>query len=396
MIGIAGVIVFLFVAFLFSKNRKRIPWKTVLFSMILQFLFAFFMLKTAIGVKIFSIVNKLFVKLISYSNYGSRFLFGKLVDSTDIGAIVAFQVLPIIIFISALMGVLSYFGIIQLIVKGFAKVFYRTLKITGVEAFVSSLLIFMGIEAITGIKKYIERMSESEIFTIMTTFMATIAGSVMATYVSFGAKAGHLFTASIMSAPSAIAISKIMVPETEEYRDDPISKIEFGRGEKNFISAMAQGASDGLNLSLQIAGMLIAFVSMIYLLNDLFGLTGITLEKLLSYIFYPFALLSGVPSGEALEAGRLLGIKVLFNEFISYLELSKHISNHTLSQRTIDILSYSLCGFANFGSMAILIGGISAIAPKKREVVSKLGFYSIAGGMLATLITSAIASLFIK
>jgi len=391
--GILGILIFLLAAYLLSNNRKKIPYKTVIYGLITQFLIAFFMLKTPVGVEIFKAVNHFFVKVLSYSDQGSKFLFGSLVDSQEIGAIMAFQVLPLIIFVSALMGILVYLGVIQWVVKLFARIFYKTLKITGVEAFISSLLIFMGIESITGVKEYIRNMNESRIFTIMTTFMSTIAGSVMAAYISFGAKAGHLLTASLMSAPAAILLSKIMVPDTETGETDPLEKIQMEKKEKNIIEAAANGTSEGLNLALQIGAMLIAFISIIYLLNDVVGISGMTLEKLLGYLLSPIAVLIGIPPSESVEVGKLLGIKTIFTEFLSYLQLKTHIVNQTLSPRTIAITTYALCGFTHFGSIAILIGGIGTLVPSKKPVVSRFALKSLVAGFLATMMTAAIAGL---
>jgi CNT family concentrative nucleoside transporter len=391
--GILGIVIFLLVAYLLSNNRKKIPYKTVIYGLITQFLIALFMLKTPVGVEIFKAVNHFFVKVLSYSDQGSRFLFGSLVDSQEIGAIMAFQVLPLIIFVSALMGILVYLGAIQFIVKLFARVFYKALKITGVEAFISSLLIFMGIESITGVKEYIRNMNESRIFTIMTTFMSTIAGSVMAAYITFGAKAGHLLTASLMSAPAAILISKIMIPDTETEESDPLESIEIQKKEKNIIEAAANGTSEGLNLALQIGAMLIAFISIIYLLNDVVGISGMTLEKLLGYLLSPIAFLIGIPPAESVEVGKLLGIKTIFTEFLSYLQLKTHIVSQSLSPRTIAITTYALCGFTHFGSIAILIGGIGTLVPTKKTVVSRLALKSLIAGFLATMMTAAVAGL---
>ena len=391
--GILGILIFLLAAYMLSNNRKKIPYKTVIYGLITQFLIAFFMLKTPVGVEIFKAVNHFFVKVLSYSDQGSKFLFGSLVDSQEIGAIMAFQVLPLIIFVSALMGILVYLGVIQWVVKLFARIFYKTLKITGVEAFISSLLIFMGIESITGVKEYIRNMNESRIFTIMTTFMSTIAGSVMAAYISFGAKAGHLLTASLMSAPAAILLSKIMVPDTETGETDPLEKIQMEKKEKNIIEAAANGTSEGLNLALQIGAMLIAFISIIYLLNDVVGISGMTLEKLLGYLLSPIAVLIGIPPSESVEVGKLLGIKTIFTEFLSYLQLKTHIVNQTLSPRTIAITTYALCGFTHFGSIAILIGGIGTLVPSKKPVVSRFALKSLVAGFLATMMTAAIAGL---
>ncbi|MCK4766464.1 MAG: NupC/NupG family nucleoside CNT transporter [Candidatus Aminicenantes bacterium] len=394
-VGIIGIIFFLMIAYLLSNNRKKIPYKTVITGLALQFIIAALMLKTPVGIVIFKAVNQFFVKLLSYSDQGAKLLFGSLVDSPDIGAGLAFQALPVIIFVSALMGILVYLGVIQVIVKLFARVFYKTLKITGIEAFVSSLLIFMGIETVTGVKEYIGKMNDSRLFTIMVTFMSTIAGSVMAAYINFGAEAGHLLTASLMSAPAAILLSKIIFPDTEEGDSDPLETIQLEKKEKTIIEAAANGTSQGLNLVLQIGAMLLAFISIIYLLNDVVGITGITLEKLMGYVLAPFAFLVGVPVGEAVEVGQLLGIKTIFTEFLAYLKLQPHIVEQTLSPRTIAITTYALCGFTHFGSVAILIGGIGTLVPAKKSVVSRLAIKALAAGFLATMMTAAFAGLLI-
>jgi CNT family concentrative nucleoside transporter len=393
--GILGIIIFLAIAYLLSNNKKKIPYKTVIFGLITQFAIAVFMLKTSIGVVIFKAVNKFFVTLLGYSDKGAGFLFGSLVDSREIGATLAFQVLPVIVFVSALMGILVYLGVIQFVVKLFARFFYKVLKITGAEAFISSLLIFMGIETITGVKEYIKNMNESRLFTIMTTFMATIAGSVMLAYMSFGAEAGHLLTASLMSAPAAILISKMMIPDTDADESDPLDKIRMEKSEKNIIEAAANGTSQGLNLSLQIGAMLIAFISIIYLLNDVVGISGITLERLVGYILSPLAVLIGIPQMESIDVGQMLGIKTIFTEFLAYLQLKTHIAEMTLSPRTIAITTYALCGFTHFGSIAILIGGIGTLVPGQKSVVSGLAIKALIGGFLATMMTAAIASLLI-
>ncbi len=359
------------------------------------------MLKTPVGVIVFKWVNTVFVKVLNYSNHGSELLFGSLVKSQDIGATLAFQALPVIIFISALMAIFVYFGVIQFIIKIMAKIFYKVLRITGVEAFVSSLLIFLGIETITGVKEYIKNMNDSRIFTVMVTFMSTIAGSVMAAYVNFGAEAGHLLTASLMSAPAAILISKIMIPDNDTSEVNPLDTLTIQRKERNVIEAVANGTSDGLNLVLQIGAMLIAFVSIIYLINGGFGfvfskvlgINGFTLQKLFGYVLSPFAILLGIPGNEALQVGELLGIKTIFTEFLSYLQLKTHIIQETLSPRTIAITTYALCGFTHFGSVAILIGGIGTLVPVKKSVVSRLAIKALIAGFLATMMTAAFASI---
>lgn len=400
-IGILAIAIFVSIAYLLSTNRKKIPYKTVGYALLTQLVIALFMLKTPVGVVIFKWVNTIFVKVLNYSNHGAELLFGSLVNSQEIGATLAFQALPVIIFISALMAILVYFGVIQFIIKILARIFYKVLRITGVEAFVSSLLIFMGIETITGVKEYIKNMNDSRIFTVMVTFMATIAGSVMAAYVNFGAEAGHLLTASLMSAPAAILMSKIMMPDTDTSEVNPLDTLTIRRKERNVIEAVANGTSDGLSLVLQIAAMLIAFVSIIYLINGIFsfafgsvlGIKGFSLQKLFGYILSPFALLLGIPAGESVQVGELLGIKTIFTEFLSYLQLKTHIVQETLSPRTIAITTYALCGFTHFGSVAILIGGIGTLVPEKKSVVSRLAIRALIAGFLATMMTAAFASI---
>lgn len=395
--GIIGIAVFLLVAFLLSGNRKKIPVKTVIYGLLAQLIIAVFMLKTSIGLVIFDWVNRVFVRVLGYSDRGSELLFGKLVSLEEIGATLAFRALPVIIFVSAVMGLLVYLGIVQFVIKILARIFYKILKITGVEAFIASLLIFMGIEAITGVKDYIKNMNESRIFTIMVTFMSTIAGSVMAAYMSFGAQAGHLLTASLMSAPAAILISKIMIPDPDTTETDPLNSIRIDRRGSNPIEAIANGTSDGLNLVLQIGAMLIAFMAIIHLMNGIVGkVTGISLEKLFGYALSPVAVLIGIPPAEYVQVGELLGIKTLFTEFISFLQLKTHIISHTLSERTIAITTYALCGFTHFGSVAILIGGIGTLVPEKKPVVSRLAIKALVGGFLTTVMTAAIAGILIN
>jgi CNT family concentrative nucleoside transporter len=395
-IGLLGVLVYLLLAFLISNNRRKIPYRTVAAALAAQVIFAAFMLKTEIGVVIFNLVNRIFVKLLSYGDRGSELLFGSLVHSEDIGATLAFQALPVVIFVSALMGILVHYGIIQWIIRLLARVFYKSLRITGVEAFISSLLIFMGIEVMTGVKAFLRRMNDSRLFTIMVTFMSTIAGSVMVAYMSFGAQAGHLLTASLMSAPAAIAISKIMIPDVETGEIDPLDTVTIEKRSRNVIEAVANGASDGLGLALQIGAMLIAFMAIIYLFNDVVGgITGVSLETILGYALSPVAVLMGIPPEESLEVGKLLGVKTIFTEFLSYLQLKTHILSQTLSERTIAITTYALCGFTHFGSIAILIGGIGSLVPEKKSVVSRLALKGLAAGFLATMMTASIAGLFL-
>ncbi len=396
IVVLVGILTYILIAYGLSLNRKRVPWKTVGISLLLQFLTALFMLKTPLGYRLFKVLNDIFLAFLSYSDKGAEFLFGKLVKDTQIGAIVAFKVLPVIIFVSSFMAILSHLRVIEYTIKILAHIFYRTLGVSGAEAFATSLFIFMGIETVTGLKDYIEEMTDSEIFTLMTAFLATIAGSVMATYVSFGASAGHLMAASLMSAPAAVAMAKIMVPETQIPKtSDSLRGVHYKRQSGNIIDAAARGASDGLNLALQIAAMLIAFVALIYMVDSWFSPLGLSLEKILGWIFSPFAFLMGIPWNEARQVGTLLGIKTVFNEFLAYLKLHSHIVNHTLSARSIAISSYALCGFANFGSIAIMIGGIGALAPSKRSTVTRLSIRALVAGTLASFMTASLAAILI-
>jgi len=393
LISLTGLFVFIGLSYLLSENRKKVSFKLIFWGIFLQFIFALFILKTKIGFISFVYIRIIVNSIIEFSDKGASFVFGNLVNDTNIGAIVAFRVLPIIIFVSSLSGILYYLGIIQLIVEFIAKIMQRTMKSSGAESFGAALLIFMGIESMTAIKIYIQKMTRSELFTIMTAFMATIASSVMVTYASFGADPGHLLTASIMSAPAAIIISKIMIPEIEV----PVTtgKVKFitEKTDKNIIDAAANGASVGLQLALQIGAMLIAFISLIWLLNSIFGLFNTSFEQLMGYLYAPFAFLLGIPWNESIIVGKLLGTKTVFNEFLAYLQLKELIKSGVLSQRTIIITTYALCGFANFGSMAILIGGIGGIAPDKKGIVAELGIKSIISGTIACFMTATIAGL---
>jgi CNT family concentrative nucleoside transporter len=393
LISLTGLFVFIGLSYLLSENRKKVSLKLIFWGIFLQFIFALFILKTKIGFILFDYIRIIVNSIIEFSDKGASFVFGNLVNDTNIGAIVAFRVLPIIIFVSSLSGILYYLGIIQLIVEFIAKIMQRTMKSSGAESFGAALLIFMGIESMTAIKIYIQKMTRSELFTIMTAFMATIASSVMVTYASFGADPGHLLTASIMSAPAAIIISKIMIPEIEV----PVTtgKVKFitEKTDKNIIDAAANGASVGLQLALQIGAMLIAFISLIWLLNSIFGLFNTSFEQLMGYLYAPFAFLLGIPWNESIIVGKLLGTKTVFNEFLAYLQLKELIKSGVLSQRTIIITTYALCGFANFGSMAILIGGIGGIAPDKKGIVAELGIKSIISGTIACFMTATIAGL---
>lgn len=395
LLSLAGIIVFIVLALLMSENRKLIKWRIIYWGVGLQVLFALIMLKTSVGSWIFNAVNILFYKLISFSDKGASFLFGQLVNDTNIGAVVAFKVLPIIIFVSCVVNILYFLGIMQFSVKIMAKVMHKTMKISGAESLVTALFIFMGIECITTVKAYIEKMTKSELFTLMSAFMATIASSVMATYVSFGVSPGHLFAASVMSAPAAVLISKVMIPESGTPETLGSVTFDYKSPENNVIEAAANGASDGLKLALQVGAMLIAFVGLIWMIDGILGLLGTSFEQIAGYIFSPFAFIMGVPLKDAHSVGQLLGTKTVFNEFLAYLKMKEMVEMNLLSARSIVISTYALCGFANFGSLAILLGGIGAIAPLRKSEAAKLGIKAIISGTLACFITACIAGIMI-
>lgn len=393
LLGFAGIPVFIGLCWLISENRKKIKWGTVLWGMGLQFVFALLILKTGAGLLIFDLARRAFDKVVGFSDKGAAFLFGNLVNDLNIGAIFAFKVLPIIIFVSSLMGILYYFGVIQFFVRLGARIMKRTMKLSGAESFGVSLFAFMGIEGATAIGHYISKMTRSELFAIMSAYMATIASSVMVTYSTFGAEPGHLLAASIMSVPAAVLIAKVMIPETEtpETTDDSGKRSE--KAEKNIVEAAANGASLGVNLAIQVGAMLIAFIGLVWMINWALGYAGLSFEGIMGYVFWPFAVLMGIPPSEAMAAGKILGTKTIFNEFIGYLQLKEVIAAGSMSPRSIVIMTYALCGFANFGSMAILIGGIGGIAPGKKSAASALGIKSLISGTLASFITACIAGI---
>ena len=396
ILGIFGILVFIGIALALSEYRKKVAWRLVGWGMGLQFVFAVLILKTGPGKHLFDLAKEFFDKLIEFSNAGAIFLFGTLVTDLNIGAVMAFHALPIIVFVSALAGIFYHLGIIQKFVSATAWIMQRSLKTSGAESLAAALFIFLGIESTTAIPVYIRKMTRSEIFTLMTAFMATIAGSVMGVYVAFGASAGHLLAASIMSAPAAITIAKIMIPETGEplTRGNVTFKPQIGSS--NLIDAAANGASEGMKLALNIGAMLIAFVGLITMLNFILNwIAGITFTQLLGYVFLPFAYLLGIPFADASNVSHLLGMKTVLNEFLAYQEMQTLITQGKLSPRAATISTYALCGFANFGSIAILIGGLGGIDPHRRGEVAALGIKALIAGTLAAFMTACLAGILI-
>ncbi len=393
IVSFVGILVFIALAWIISENRKKIGWVTVAWGLALQFVFALLILKTRAGLALFDLARIAFDKVVGFSDKGASFLFGSLVNDIHIGAIFAFKVLPIIIFVSSLMGILYYLGVIQFFVNLGAKIMKRSMRLSGAESFGAALFAFMGIEGATAIGAYIGPMTRSELFVLMSAYMATIASSVMVTYSTFGAEPGHLLAASIMSVPAAALIAKVMVPETESPQTLNVTAGGAPKTETNVVEAAANGASVGVNLAIQVGAVLIAFIGIVWMINYGLGLIGTSFEGIMSVIFWPFAVLMGIPPAEAGVAAKMLGTKTVFNEFIGYVQLKDVIAAGTMSPRSIVIMTYALCGFANFGSMAILIGGLGGIAPGRKAEVSSLGIRAIVSGTLASFITACIAGM---
>ena len=395
VLSILGIVILIGLAWLMSENRKRVNWRLVFWGLGLQLIFAVVILKTRVGFVLFDVARKAFDAVIGFSDKGAEFVFGKLVNDFNIGAIMAFKVLPMIIFVSSLSSILYYLGVIQFIVRVMAKIMQKTMKSSGAESLSAALQVFMGIEASTAIRTYLQNMTRSELFTVMVSFMGTIASSVMVAYASFGADPGHLLSASIMCAPAAIVMAKLMVPETEIPETLGNVPFKMERTDINIIDAAANGASIGMQFALQVAAMLIAFVSLVWLIESLFGFVHLSFDSIAGYLFSPLAFILGVPWNEALTVGKLLGTKTVFNEFIAYLQLKELIQAGALSPRSITIATYALCGFANFGSMAIMIGGMGSLAPNKKDTIAALGLKSILAGTFTNLITAAIAGILV-
>ncbi|MEM1250330.1 MAG: NupC/NupG family nucleoside CNT transporter [Acidobacteriota bacterium] len=398
MIGILGLLVMLAIAYALSIDRSAIAWRTVGAGLGLQFVFALLILKTRGGEYFFDKARVLATRFLDFNDAGAAFIFGE--NFTE--HYFAFKVLTTIIFFSSFITVLYHFGIVQLVVRAFAVVMMKLLGTSGAESLSASGNIFVGqTEAPLLIRPYISKMTQSELLAVMTGGMATVAGGVLAAYVGMGVSAGHLIAASVMSAPAALVMAKIMVPETEESMTAGKVTLDVELPYVNVIDAAAQGAGDGLKLALNVGAMLLAFLGLIALVNGailgplggLFGFEGLSLELLLGWLFAPLAFVMGVPWNEAVSVGSLLGIKTAANEFLGYIELQAMMEAGTLSERSQVIATYALCGFSNFSSIAIQIGGIGPIAPERKQDLARLGIRALIGGTLACFQTATIAGL---
>lgn len=390
---IIGIIFVFLVAFLISNNKKKINWKTVIIGFLIQFIFAFAALKWSVGKYILSRISLGVQSVIDYAKEGISFIFGSL--SND-GSIFAVNVLGVIIFISALVSVLYYLGVMQFVIKLIGGGLSKLLGTSKLETISSAANIFLGqTEAPLLIKPYVEKLTESELFTVMVGGLASVSGSILVGYSLLGIPIEYLVSASFMSAPAGLIISKIIIPEIREAKVN--EEIEMVKDDSsNIVDAASKGAIDGLGLVLNIAAILLAFVALIALINGIIGLIGglfvidnLSLQSILGYIFAPIATIIGVPMKESVIAGSLIGQKIILNEFVAFTSLSEIIS--TLSPKTIAVVTFSLCGFANISSIAILIGGIGGMAPSRKHDIARLGWKAVLGGTLANLLSATIA-----
>ena len=402
--GLLGVIVILGLAFLLSNNRSLIKPRIVCWGLGLQFFFAIIILKIPfIKSKLFFIDN-IVKTLISFSDQGSNFLFESFIPGVGYHAAMvnfAFRALPVIIFFSSLISVTYHFGIIQFLVTWVSKIMEKSMKTSGPETLSVSANIFVGqTEAPILIRPYINKMTNSELMAVMTGGFATVAGSVLALYVLWLSNiegiAGHLLTASIMSAPAALVIAKIIYPETEDINATHNLNFSIEGKAENAMDALGRGATDGLKLAANVGAMLIAFISIISMINySLTYLFNINMQEIMGFIFSPLAWTMGIPWKEANTVGILLGEKIVLTELIAYSNLSELINNNSISERTAIIASYALCGFANFGSIGIQLGGVGGMAPERRKDLSKLALKAMLGGALASWLTATIAGILI-
>lgn len=414
LISLLGWPAMLLFAWLISYDRKRFPWRTVLWGLGLQFTLALLILKTPWGGRVFELAGKVIQKLIQFSGEGTKFVFGPLADPAHTGkafgaenaVVFAILVCGTVVIVSSLSALFYHWGVLQQVVRAFAWVMRKVMGTSGSETLSAAANIFMGqTEAPLVIRPYVPRMTRSEIMTIMVCGMAHIAGGVAAVYAAMGMKAGypntagHLLTASVLNCPAALLIAKIMLPETEKSETAAGAPAMTPRTTANSIDSICRGAGDGFFLSLNICAMLIAFIAIIALANYVFGYAqtfcGVahpfTLQNIFGYINAPFAWLMGVPAQDCLPVGQILGERIVLNEFVGYLDLTANAEQLNLTPRAFTIATYALCGFANFSSIAIQIGGIGSLAPERRGEMAKVGLRAMIGGLLAAYMTASLA-----
>ncbi len=427
--GLVGMAFLVGIAFVFSTNRRAVSWRLVGSGIVLQMVFALFVLKTSAGIWFFGRANDAITTLLSFSQAGSRFVFGNLADNkipvgvglspsfddprvmgelfASTGSMIAFRVLPTILFFSALTAVLYHLGILQRVVKVLALVMQKTMGTSGAESLSASANIFVGqTEAPLLVRPYLAKMTSSELCCVMTGGFATVAGGVMAAYVgmlssTFPDIAGHLLAASVMSAPAALVMAKVLVPETEVPETRGGAEIPIVKVDANVIDAATRGTSEGLHLALNVAAMLIGFLALLAMLNGVvggvggvFGFPDLSLELIFGYVGAPLAFILGTPAEDVVAVGQLLGTKTVVNEFVAYLQLNTMLQTGGIVHgKSVVIAIYALCGFSNFGSIGIQIGGMAALCPDRRSDLARLGMRSMLAGSLACFQTAAIAAM---
>ena len=409
MISLLGILAFLGLAWALSTNRRNVPWRVVAWGMGLQLIIALLVFQTQLGQGVFEAANVAIAKLNEFANQGSKLVFGPLAQRESMeavfgpgnGVLFVIAIPATIIFISALSSLLYHWRVLPWIVTGIAWVMRRTLRTSGSETLASAANVFMGqTEAPLLVKPYLAGMTRSELMALMVGGMATIAGGVAAAYASLGINAGHLLTASLLSAPGTLVIAKLMFPESEKSATAN-EACELPRSSAaNSIDALCPGAADGMRLSINVIAMLIGFIAMVYLVNALLAWLlswtdwSVTIQEIVGWLNVPFAYLMGVPAEECLRVGTVLGERVVLNEFVGFFTLTQMTGGeNALSERTVSIVTYALCGFANFASVAIQIGGISTLVPERRTDLAKLGLRAMLGGLLACYLTASVAGL---
>lgn len=412
-ISALGLLVFAGIAWLVSDNRRKVSWKTIGYGLLLQLAIGLMIFRLPVSHRVLLWINNAVLALLDATKSGTQFLFGPLAASPgepgSIGFILLFQVLPVAIFFSALTSVLYYLRVLQWLVRGFAWVFYRTLKISGAESLCGAANIFLGVESALVIRPYLDKMTRSELLTVLTTGMATVASSTLGIYVVvligvFPQIAGHLISASVLAIPAAVVVAKLLIPETETPEtQESVPREDDATRPRNLMSAIIEGAMDGLKLAAGISALLIAVLGLVALgdkvlalFSSWFGIAEpVTFVRILTWLFYPFAFLLGLQSSDIPIAARLLGERVILTEVVSYGDLAHLVASGQIANpRTVVILSYALCGFAHVASIAIFVGGTTALAPKRRDDLASLGWRALLAATLATLMTGCVAGIF--
>ncbi|WP_341270167.1 NupC/NupG family nucleoside CNT transporter [Morganella morganii] len=416
-IGILGIVVLLGIGYLLSENRRAINLRTVVLAFTIELALGGLILYSLAGQHVLFVMAEAVTTVINFNNAGTSFIFGGLVSDKMFeifgsgGFVIALRVLPIIVFFSALSAVLYYLGIMQILVRWVGGALQRLLKTSRAESMNSAANIFLGVtEAPLLVKPYLGSMTRSELFAVLCGGLASIAGTMLVSYASLGVKMEYLLAASFMAAPGGLLFAKLMIPETQQTADESGAKPVQENRPANIIDAAAEGAINGLNMALAVGAMLLAFVSLVALLNGLlggvggwFGLPDLSMELILGYLLSPLAWLMGIPWNEALTSGAIIGQKIVINEFFAYANLAEYLKGNEvvaatglpMTERTQIILSFALCGFANFGTVAIAIGGIGSLIPNRRKEIATLGMKALVAGVLSNLMAATIAGLFI-